>query len=60
MKTELGQVSEVKIVELIQVIFIRGDGTIESPIRTVKQYWTKDGKLVAEVDSLPQGGKEAQ
>ncbi len=40
--------------ELIQVIRThlqtRGDGAKGSPDRTVTQYWSVDGKLLAEVD----------
>lgn len=43
--------------KLIQVIVTeieqRGDGTKESPIRRVTQYWSTDGKLLAERDPFP-------
>jgi hypothetical protein len=28
----------------------RGDGTTDDPVRLIKQYWTLDGELLAEVD----------
>lgn len=41
-------------VELIQVIrtvlTLRGRGLPDSPYRRVTQYWSLDGKLLAEVD----------
>lgn len=41
----------VKVVQLIETTLTRrGDGTKEEPIRIVKQFWTFDGELVAEVD----------
>lgn len=40
--------------KLIQVIVtdldLRGKGTTEDPIRRVTQYWSTDGKLLAEDD----------
>ena len=40
--------------KLIQVIVtdldLRGNGTTEDPIRRVIQYWSVDGKLLAEND----------
>ena len=42
-------------VEVVEVIFVsasRGDGTTESPVRSVYQYWSKDGRLLAELDTL--------
>ena len=40
---------------MIEVIFVstdRGDGTPDNPRRSVDQYWSKDGRLLAESDSL--------
>ena len=34
----------------------RGNGTPENPFRTITQYWSLDGQLLAEVDAW----KEAQ
>lgn len=49
-------VEEHKTVELIQVIrtrmAIRGQGTSDDPQRVVTQYWTLDGKLLAESDPV--------
>lgn len=44
-------------VELIQVIRTtltrRGDGeSTDDPVRIITQYWSTDGKLLAEVDPL--------
>ena len=42
--------------EVIQVIrtdiLRRGDGKF-TPIRVITQYWSLDGKLLAEVDPMP-------
>jgi len=43
---------ETKIVELIQTFERRGIGKEDDPVRLVKQLWTKDGRLIAENDSM--------
>ena len=43
----------MEIAELIEIIHLkirRGKGTDEDIIRLVDQYWSKDGKLLAEND----------
>lgn len=37
-------------IKLIQTYSLRGAGTEESPKRRVTEYWTEDGKLLAESD----------
>ena len=42
-------------VEIVEVIFVstsRGDGTPSNPSRAVSQYWSKDGRLLADTDTL--------
>ncbi len=39
----------VEIIEVIQVIALRGNG-VDEMVREVKQYWSKDGYLLAEYD----------
>ncbi|WP_416492833.1 hypothetical protein [Variovorax sp. tm] len=42
-------------VEVVEVIFVstsRGDGTPSNPLRSVHQYWSKDGRLLAETDAM--------
>ncbi len=41
----------VKIVEVIQTISIRGNGDT-TPVRAVTQYWSKEGKLLGEIDPV--------
>lgn len=43
---------QLKIVEVIFLEILRGDGTKENPTRYVYQYWTKNGDLIAEIDTL--------
>ncbi|MHC4413636.1 MAG: carboxypeptidase [Planctomycetota bacterium] len=41
-----------KIRIVIETQAARGAGTDEDPVRTVYQYWSLEGKLLAEDDSL--------
>lgn len=41
-----------KVVPVIEVEVVKGDGTFENPNRIVTQYWSLDGKLLAESDLL--------
>ena len=40
--------------ELVNVIRTEGIGTEESPVRTIRRYWTLDGKLISEKVLLQQ------
>lgn len=54
MKPEI-QMKTPQLVELVEVIHVkaaRGSGTEKDPVRIVHQYWSKDGVLLAENDSL--------
>lgn len=42
-----------KVIQVIETEECRGKGTPDSPLRGVKQYWSLDGKLLAEFDPLP-------
>jgi len=43
--------SSPRVIHVIETeLELRGDGTPESPFRRVRQYWTFDGVLLAEVD----------
>jgi hypothetical protein len=47
-----------KVIQLIETTLTRaGEGKEGDPIRTIKQYWTLDGELVAEYDTWTQQGK---
>lgn len=42
---------ECKVIQVIETsILRRGKGVIGDPIRVITQYWSLDGKLLAEVD----------
>lgn len=57
MTTDMGTDNDLKKpVALVQLIVtnleVRGDGTKANPNRCIRQFWTPEGKLVAEVDPL--------
>jgi hypothetical protein len=40
-----------RVIQVIETDLLRrGDGTPSDPIRVITQYWSLDGKLLAEVD----------
>lgn len=39
---------KAKIVEVIMTENVEGKGTPESPVHTMRRYWTLDGELIAE------------
>ena len=41
-------IKSVQIIPVIETKSTRGNGTSADPIRIVTQYWTTDGKLIAE------------
>jgi len=47
----LQEVRSAKLVSVIVVVFKRGAGIEDDPVRLVTQYWSMDGCLLAECDS---------
>ena len=45
------KIESVENVSIIKVIGTKGNGTDESPIREVTQYWGLDNKLMEEIDA---------
>lgn len=43
-------VKEVQLIQVIQVVVLRGSGTDEDPYRDVYQYWSLTGDFLAEDD----------
>lgn len=39
-----------KVIQVIETISIKGNGTEDDPARAVKQYWSFDGAMIAEND----------
>lgn len=50
-KMKYDDVREAEVIKVIRVLFVRGDGK-EDCIRGVTQYWSLDGKLLAEDDPI--------
>ncbi len=44
--------SKAELIEVIHTVATRGKGVHGDPIRNVDQYWSKDGKLLAEKDII--------
>lgn len=41
-----------KVIQVIQTIFEKGNGTEDNPYRNVIQYWDFEGNLIATKDSV--------
>ncbi len=46
-----------RVISAIQIVVIRGAGTAEDRCREVTQYWTLDGKFLAEYDPCTDTGR---
>lgn len=44
------KISAVKLISVIETQSERGDGSERQPVRTVMEYWSLDGKKLAEFD----------
>lgn len=49
LNSSVRSVEEITVIEVVSVI---GEGTEEDPARYLNQYWRKDGKLLAEYDTI--------
>ena len=47
-----GVPDKAKVIQVIRVEAIRGEGTDDDPVRRVYQYWSFQGALLAENDTL--------
>lgn len=45
-------IEKVEIVEVIRTTTVVGNGTKVHPIKTVVQYWNKNGRLISEEDQV--------
>ena len=41
-----------RLIEVIETVSIRGSGNEDDPVRRVFQYWSIDGKLLAEKEDI--------
>ena len=44
------EVADLSTIEVVRVVVRRGGGVDSDPIRFVEQFWTRDGRLVGEID----------
>lgn len=51
-KVQTGRVDSCKAVTVTRIEFIRGTGVEGDPVRTVVQWWTPEGEMIAESDSF--------
>ena len=42
-----GRPDGVKVIQVVEVVYIRGKGIDDDPVRQMKQYWSLDGELLA-------------
>lgn len=40
----------VKLIQVIETVSVKGSGSPGDPVRLMKQYWSLDGKKLAETD----------
>ncbi|WP_295238264.1 hypothetical protein [Veillonella sp.] len=55
MELKINNYSEIRGVKAMVVIetkSTKGNGTKEDPVRVIKQYWSLNGELLAEKDTL--------
>lgn len=46
-KLNLQETKSARVIQVIETVSLAGDGTDESPLYEVHQYWSPDGKLLA-------------
>jgi hypothetical protein len=49
---EEGKAMSARLIEVIEVFIHRGENDVANPHRLVAQYWSKEGKLLAERDAF--------
>lgn len=45
-----------KVIQVIETTLTRRGNGVDEPIRVITQYWSLDGKLLAEVDPVADKG----
>lgn len=50
-KSNLQKIKSARVIQVIETVSLAGDGTDESPLCEVHQYWSPDGKLLAKSGS---------
>lgn len=49
MRATTNKTEDARVVEIIRTVHVVGDGTAANPMQLEVSYWTKDGKLIAEM-----------
>ena len=53
-------VDSVRVITVIETKSARGSGSEEQPARIVTEYWSMDGKKLAESDPCSDGGENLE
>ena len=53
--TAESEISDVREMKVLRVQYLRGSGTPEDVMRTVNEYWSHEGKLLAVTDPIKNG-----
>ncbi len=51
-KRSSGGVESCRVIQVIETKVVRGNGTMENPLRLVTQYWDFESNLLAEMDDF--------
>lgn len=51
-KVEYQKVKKAKVIQVIETVATVGEGTEKNPSRFMYQYWSLEGELLAEKDTL--------
>lgn len=51
-KVEYQKVKKAKVIQVIETVVTVGEGTEKNPSRYMNQYWSLEGELLAETDTL--------
>ncbi len=44
------KIRRAEVVEVVRVLVVEGDGTEDSPVKLVEQYWGKNGRYIGKID----------
>ncbi len=43
-------IDRAKVIQVIEVLVVKGEGTEEDPCRIIREYWSLDGVLLSRFD----------
>lgn len=50
MLSEKCKIKKAEVVEVVRVLAVEGDGTEDSPVKLVEQYWGGNGRYIGKID----------